>query len=257
VGISIDGRPATHDKFRGQAGAFAASMEAVEACRDAGLRTGLRFTLTKANQGDLPWLLELMEERKVPRLCIYHLAPSGRGGRIGQFAPTGAETRAALDLLFDYAERSAAAGRAAEILTADNHVDNAYLWMRVAERQPDRAEEVWQLLEWNGGNQSGQAIACVDSDGTVYPDQFWRWQGVGNVRAQSFEAIWSTNPRPLLRELRDRRSRLPQRCQGCRFVSICNGNFRSRAEATTGDRWGEDPFCYLSDEEIACDGVSA
>ena len=252
VGISIDGRPATHDKFRGQVGAFEASMAAVEACGEAGLRTGLRFTLTKANQGDLPWLLALMEERKVPRLCVYHLAPSGRGARIGQFAPTGVETRAALDLLFDHAERSGA-----EILTADNHADNAYLWMRVADQQPERADEVWELLEWNGGNQSGQAIACIDSDGTVYPDQFWRWQGLGNVREEGFEAIWATDPPPLLRELRDRRSRLPERCQGCRFVSVCNGNFRSRAEAMTGDRWGADPFCYLSDEEIASVGATA
>jgi MoaA/NifB/PqqE/SkfB family radical SAM enzyme len=32
---------------------------------------------------------------------------------------------------------------------------------------------------------------------------------------------------------------------------VCAGNFRARAEAATGDEWGEDPACYLSDEEIS------
>jgi len=31
---------------------------------------------------------------------------------------------------------------------------------------------------------------------------------------------------------------------------LCNGNFRPRAEAVTGDFWQSDPACYLTDEEI-------
>src|SRR5690606_28343380 len=65
VGISIDGRPGTHDKFRGAQGAFAASMAAIDACREVGLKTGLRFTMTKQNLPDLPWLLDLMWARGI------------------------------------------------------------------------------------------------------------------------------------------------------------------------------------------------
>ncbi len=251
VGISIDGRPETHDRFRGSVGAFEASMRALEACRDAGLKTGLRFTLTKANQDDLPWVFDLMVERDVHRLCIYHLAPTGRGARIQKFAPTAEETRAALDLVFERTRTLAAQGFETEVLTADNHADAAYLWMSVAREQPERAASVWQLLQWNGGNQSGEAIACVDSDGTIYGDQFWRWRPLGNVRERPFSETWAQDPPELLRLLRDRGDRLPERCKACRFVSVCNGNFRSRAEATTGDLWAEDPLCYLRDDEIA------
>jgi len=138
-----------------------------------------------------------------------------------------------------------------EVLTADNHADAAYLWMRVAERQPDRAAAVGQLLQWNGGNRSGEAVACVDADGAIYADQFWRWRPLGNVRERAFSKTWGEEAPELLRELRDRRDRLPARCRQCRFLAVCNGNFRSRAEAVTGDLWGEDPLCYLTDEETA------
>ena len=251
VGISIDGRAATHDRFRGVPGAFDASLSAVAACRDAGLKTGLRFTLTRSNQQDLPWLFDLMRAYNVPRLCVYHLAPTGRGARIQKFAPEPTETRAALDYIFARVQELAAEGFETEVLTADNHADAAYLWMQVAREQPERADSVRQLLRWNGGNQSGEAIACVDADGSVYCDQFWRWRPLGNVRSQPFSEIWGgSNPPELLRALRDRTSLLPARCQGCRFLDLCNGNFRSRAEATTGDIWGEDPLCYLTDAEI-------
>ena len=108
VGISIDGRPETHDRFRGMKGAFEASMRGIDACQQAGIKVGLRFTLTKPNRADLPWLFDLMVERDVRRLCIYHLAPTGRGAKIGKFTPSATETREALDLIFDtgvYADR--------------------------------------------------------------------------------------------------------------------------------------------------------
>lgn len=255
VGISIDGRPHTHDRFRGMAGAFEASMRGIEACQAHGITCGFRFTVTRANQQDLPWLFDLMVERDVHRLCVYHLAPTGRGARIGKFAPDAEETRAALDLIFRRTQELAAQGFEAEVLTADNHADAPYLWMHVAAHEPARADEVWRLLEWNGGNQSGRAIACIDADGSVYPDQFWRWRAVGNIRERPFSTLWGAEPHPLLVQLRDRRAALPERCQRCRFLALCNGNFRSRAEAATGDPWGADPLCYLSDEEIAIDAA--
>jgi radical SAM protein with 4Fe4S-binding SPASM domain len=251
VGLSIDGRPATHDKFRGRLGAFGATMSAIDACRENGIKTGLRFTLTSHNRDDLDWLFDLMVEREVPRLCVYHLAPTGRGAKIGSFTPSSEQTRESIDLIFDRTQELTAAGLEPEVLTADNHADAAYLWMRVAREQPERADEVWKLLQWNGGNQSGQAIACIDADGSVYPDQFWRWRSLGNIRERPLSTIWAENPPRLLQELRARPERLPARCQGCRFLSICNGNFRSRAEATTGELWGDDPMCYLTNEEIA------
>lgn len=232
-------------------GAFEASMAGIAACQAAGIKVGLRFTLTRSNQDDLPWLFDLMEERGVPRLCVYHLAPTGRGARLKGFAPSAEETRAALDTIFERTQDLADRGFEPDVLTADNHADAGYLLLHLARTDPDRVANVRELLTWNGGNRSGQAIACIDSDGTVYADQFWRWMPLGNIKERPFSSIYGDDPPPILRQLRDRRQLLPERCQSCAFLDVCNGNFRSRAEATTGDVWGMDPLCYLSDEEVA------
>ncbi len=47
-----------------------------------------------------------------------------------------------------------------------------------------------------------------------------------------------------------------QTCASCRFLDVCGGNFRVRAEATTGDLWSCDPACYLTDEEIGIEAGS-
>jgi radical SAM protein with 4Fe4S-binding SPASM domain len=74
---------------------------------------------------------------------------------------------------------------------------------------------------------------------------------LGNVRDRPFSKIWNDESIPMLHQLRNRTSWLPARCRSCRFVDICNGNLRARAQAATGDPWGYDPACYLTDEEIS------
>ena len=54
----------------------------------------------------------------------------------------------------------------------------------------------------------------------------------------------------ILQGLRDRKPRLKGRCARCRYLDICNGNLRVRAEAVHGDVWASDPACYLTEEEI-------
>ena len=54
----------------------------------------------------------------------------------------------------------------------------------------------------------------------------------------------------LMRKLRERKKHLLGRCAACKWLDICNGNFRVRAEAVSGDVWAEEPDCYLTDEEI-------
>ena len=102
------------------------------------------------------------------------------------------------------------------------------------------------LLQMNGGNSSGEGIACISWDGTVYPDQFWRNHPVGNVKERPFSEIWG-NPEPgsLLAQLRRKKEFVKGRCRTCRWLDVCGGNFRARGEAATGDIWGEDPACYL------------
>ena len=250
MGISIDGLEAVHDRLRGRRGAFAAALAGIRTARAAGLRVGLRFTVHRLNQHQLPAVLDLVEREGIDRCCIYHLAYAGRGDRLRRFDLTPQETRQVVDTIFAWARAMKARGRAIDLLTVDNHADGVYLYLRLRAEEPARAEKVYRLLEWNGGNQSGVAIGCIDPQGNVHPDQFSWHLYLGNVRQRPFSAIWSDPANPILAFFRRRRAVLQGRCRVCRYVALCNGNLRVRAERYFGDPRAPDPACYLTDAEI-------
>lgn len=251
VGVSLDGIAETNDKFRGKPGAFELAVKGIQNCLKAGVRTGLRFTVTKYNYKDVPAIFDFIETQKIPRACFYHLAYVGRGTKITNEDLTHEETRAFMDYVFQKAESFQKKGLNTEILTVDNHADAAYLYLKLKEKDLKKAEEVLELLKLNGGNSSGTGIGCVDFNGYVHPDQFWQHYSLGNVRAKPFSQIWTDTSEPLLQALRDRKKHLQGRCAECRFLDICNGNLRVRAEAVYSDIWASDPACYLTQEETS------
>jgi radical SAM protein with 4Fe4S-binding SPASM domain len=140
--------------------------------------------------------------------------------------------------------------KAVEVLTVDNHADGPYLYLRMLRERSPRAAEVLKLLRMNGGNSSGVGIGCVSWDGSVHADQFWRHYSLGNVRQRPFSEIWMDLREPLMTQLKEKRKHVKGRCAACRWLDVCSGNFRVRAEAVKGDLWAPDPACYLTDEEI-------
>jgi len=250
VGVSIDGLEEVHDRIRGKKGAFRQALAGVRYCRDAGLRTGLRLTVHALNVRELPAIFDLLEDECIDRLCVYHLAYAGRGDKMRRFDLDPHETRAAVDYIFDRSQEMHRRGVDKDILTVDNHADNVYLYLRILREQPERAEEVYQLLSWNGGNQSGIAVSCIDPLGQLHVDQFSWHYSLGDVRRRPFSEIWTDTADPVMRVLKDRKSHLQGRCRVCRWLDICNGNLRVRAERYFGEFLAPDPACYLTDEEI-------
>ena len=137
-----------------------------------------------------------------------------------------------------------------EVLTVDNHADGPYVYYRLLKEDPERAAEVMELLRMNEGNSSGRGIGCISWDGSVHADQFMRHITFGNVLERPFSEIWTDRNIELLHKLKDKRPHVKGRCAACRFLNICGGNFRARAEAYYDDFWAQDPACYLTDEEI-------
>ncbi|MBE0416708.1 MAG: 12,18-didecarboxysiroheme deacetylase [Coriobacteriia bacterium] len=255
VGVSLDGGKETHDKFRGLPGSFEKAIAGIRNARDAGIKVGLRMTINKRNWADIPEIFKVMEEENIPRACFYHLVYTGRGSELMKEDLDHAETRQAVRLIMDHTKAMFDKGLEPEVLTVDNHADGPFVYMELLKEDPERAEEVLQLLQWNQGNSSGNGIACVSWNGEVYPDQFWRHFSMGNVRQRPFSEIWTdvsgdTEQSELMAKLKDKRPHVKGRCARCSWLSICGGNFRVRAEAATGDLWEPDPACYLTDEEI-------
>jgi radical SAM protein with 4Fe4S-binding SPASM domain len=224
-------------------------MRGVQLCREFGVRTGIRFTLTKLNYKDLPEIMKVMEEKGVPRFCMYHLVYTGRGSSMVEDDVPADEKRKVIDFLFEKAMEYDRNNMDVELLTVDNHCDNVYLYLSVLKEDPARAEEIMELLKMQGGNGSGYKIADVDNLGNVHADQFWSHYTFGNIRERKFSEIWTDLSDPVMYGLRNKKEVLKGRCGDCKWQDICGG-FRVRAEAIHGDIWHQDPACYLTDEEI-------
>jgi len=252
VGISLDGTRAINDRFRGVDGAYDQALEGIRNSKQAGIKVGLRFTINRFNAEEIPALFDLLEEMEVPRICFYHLVYAGRGSTLVNDDVSHEKTRQLLDLIMDRTKDLHDRGKPKEVLTVDNHADGPYVYLRMLREDPDRAQQVLELLQMNEGNNSGRGIGCVSWDGEVHADQFWRHHSFGNVRQRPFSKIWTdTAADPLLAKLKEKKKYVKGRCAECRWLDICGGNFRVRAEAVTGDVWAPDPACYLTDEEIS------
>ncbi|MDX2496691.1 MAG: 12,18-didecarboxysiroheme deacetylase [Desulfobacterales bacterium] len=250
VGISLDGMEEINDRFRGVKGAFKSALEGIENCKKAGIKVGLRFTINKSNAGQIPEIFKLLEEMDIPRVCFYHLVYAGRGSELVKEDLSHEESRKAVDLILALTKQLHDKGDLKEVLTVDNHADGPYLYLRLLRENPERAQEVLDLLKMNQGNSSGIGIGCVSWDGEVYPDQFWRHYSFGNIRNRPFSEIWTDTSDPLMKKLKEKKKYAKGRCKTCRWLDICAGNFRVRSEAVTGDVWAPDPACYLTDEEV-------
>ena len=250
VGVSLDGTAATHDRFRRKAGAFAASLAGVRLARDAGLKVGLRFTLTRDNAHDLPALLALMEAERIDKFYLSHLNYGGRGNVNRATDAVFRTTREALDLLFATAWRDVTAGRPTEFVTGNNDADGVYLLQWVRRRFPERAAHLRAKLAQWGGNASGRHVANIDNLGNVHPDTFWWDHPLGNVRTRPFSQIWQDRSDPLMAGLAASPRPVHGRCGACPQLDLCGGNTRVRAWQLTGDPWAEDPGCYLDDDEL-------
>lgn len=250
VGISLDGIGDTHDRFRGQAGAFDKSLAAARLCRARDLKVGLRFTMTLDNAHQLPDLLKLLDDEDIDKFYLSHLNYAGRGNKNRGDDAHWEATRNAMDLMFETCLGHLRDGREKEFVTGNNDADGVYMLHWARRRFPESAERLEAKLRQWGGNASGVNVANIDNLGDVHPDTMWWNYSLGNVRRRPFSEIWEDLSDPIMAGLKTSPRRVGGRCGACAYFSICGGNTRVRAMQLSGDPWAEDPGCYLDDDEI-------
>jgi radical SAM protein with 4Fe4S-binding SPASM domain len=252
AGISLDGATAaTHDRFRNVEGAFERSVAAFSRCREAGVRCGVRITLTRENCGELGALVDLAQKIGAGRFCLYWLVPTGRGMESYNRLQLGPDAVTdALRLLYRRAQETDA--ETMEFLTVDAPQDAIHLLSSMEhDRSPDLIDARSLIASSKGGCSAGDRVANIDPQGNVYPCQFARSYEflVGNVREQPFSKLWDNAANPVLARFRERPLTLTGACGRCRHRELCGGGCRVRAFAASGDFSADDPFCYVREEE--------
>lgn len=253
VGVSIDGMRDTHDKFRRKQGSFDAALNGIRLCREAGIKVGLRFTLTEDNMYDLPALLKLMNDEAIDKFYLSHLNYAGRGNKNRGDDLHHQMTRTAMDLLFETCWNDVIKGRRREFVTGNNDADGVYLLLWARKHLPQYADKIEGMLNNWGGNASGVNISNIDNIGNVHPDTMWWDYTIGNVKQRPFSEIWMDTSDPLMAGLKLKSRPLEGRCGNCQYIDICGGNSRTRAWSLNGNFWAEDPGCYLENSEIGVD----
>lgn len=253
AGISLDGAQAeTHDRFRNSPGAFEQATRAFSSCKEAGLRCGVRVTLTKENCRELEALVDLALSLGASRFCLYWLVPTGRGSdSYARLQLDRDEVTDALSLLYRKAKETDPA--AMEFLTVDAPQDCIHL---LASMEQDRSEDLAdarELLEsLKGGCSAGTRVANIDAQGNVFPCQFARSPEflVGNIRDRLFSEFWSDSSNPVLARFREMQGLFGGRCEICNYRELCGGGCRVRAHARDGNFFAEDPFCFVENNDI-------
>ena len=225
VGVSVDAAdPERHDEFRGVKGAFDRAMDGLTNAIDAGLKTGLRITIHKENWQEVPKLLNLCVEMGIPRFCLYHLVPTGRGSHIMDMDVTKEQRTQVLKHLYDKAIELK--DEEIEILTTDSPMDGVYILERLKRNK----------------------VANVDYLGNVNPCHFTPQMSVGNVKERPFNEIWNERPCAQLLEIRERRMTLSGTCGRCDYMDVCGG-CRQKAYFYSGDFYGGDPTCIYDPDK--------
>lgn len=221
VGLSVDSTDAAkHDAFRGLPGAWTRTMEAIDACRAAGLEVVVQTTLTEWNLAELAELVALARGKGAHAFNAYYLVCTGRGEKMSDLAPE--QYQASIEALVD-GQKSL--------------LGEMMLRAKCAPHAARIASERGVPMAGSTGCVAGRSYLRIGPEGEVTPCPYLP-QVLGNVREASVASLW--DGAPALASLRARE--LGGRCGRCEYGEVCGG-CRARALALSGDVSAEDPWC--------------
>jgi radical SAM protein len=235
LGISLDGpTPAIHDAFRGVAGTFVHSQQALEWAREYGIPVQINSTVTQFTRPHLDHLFDVLCANSPPvrRWSLFLLIPTGRG--ISLTALNAAQVEDLLAWTYEKSERAPF-----HISTVEApHYRRYWIERKMAEGHP--ADELARMGGRMGfGIRDGNGVIFVARNGDVFPAGFLPQPKLGNVRDVSLSDLYRHSP--ALAHIRNM-DLLEGRCGRCQYRWVCGGS-RARAWAMTGSVHGEDPAC--------------
>lgn len=269
VSLSLDGSDArVHDAFRATPGVYRWTLDAWQAARDLGLKVQINTTVTGHNLTDLPEIVRIVRQMGALTWSAFLLVPTGRGRLLSGLDPHQVED--VLNFVYD-------AGAFVPARTTEAHhfrriaIQRAILSRaggrprgrsRPGPAVPDTAAPVDRTRSPRGGHAARPWTSAPRADSPSSPT------GAPCTPAASCPLRRQRPPRPADRHLPDLSlftglrdpGNLTGRCGACEFRTICGGS-RSRAQATSGDPYAEEPWCayepgsFPYEDELASYGV--
>jgi len=222
VGISIDSSEAAlHDDFRNMPGSWPRAVAALDALRQAGLRSTMSSVISRINYRSYRELIDLAREHGVAQLYLHNFKCSGRGFK----------NREELDLT--PLEWKAFYMEALEVKQQLTDLAISFDDPVIASL-PGYAEN--PMVK---GSSCGKLSLHLRPNGDITPCGFIPVV-VGNILNQEFDRIWYDSP--VLKAMRHKEA--TGKCQGCGAYEDCLGGCTARAFATTGDFSQPDPHCW-------------
>jgi len=234
AGISLDSAdPKKHDAFRRLPGAWQGAVRAIEALRAEEIDFSIHTTVTSENVDEIPAIIDLAESLNAKVLLFFFLVKTGRGQDLTDIAPeTYERVLTYLAQVQGVGNGRRATGQNAGLLIRTRCAPH---FRRIIYGLDPQSPLLRDYA--HGSCPAGKYYCRITPAGNVTPCPYMP-VAVGNLRQQTFSAIWEDNP--VFNHLRD--SKLSGRCGICEFSRICGG-CRCRAYATYGDYLAEDPAC--------------
>jgi len=230
--LSLDGLERTHDEFR-MSGSFARTLEAIDTLNAAGIWTAVMTTVSSANRGDIPDLIDLL----AGRVSVY---------AFGRYCPTSGQRRDEFHI--EPLEYRDFLLRCQERILRHETVGCTTTFQR--------KDHLWTLLEWEQGLFEIPADAdpeliydgchCATGHMTITPtgDVYGcrRMESlVGNVTHEHPREIFLGDAMEALRDF----NRF-EKCATCELLGWCRG-CPAVAAGYTGSMYSPDPQCWKAE----------
>jgi radical SAM protein with 4Fe4S-binding SPASM domain len=225
ISLSLDGASRkTHDQFRGVAGTWNWTMEAIANAALAEIPIQINTTFTRQNLREFDEFVRLLDEIRPALWSVFQLVPTGRGKTDDLL------TAEQMEHLFERLARLSGTAPYDIKTTEGQH------YRRVVLQQTHGAKPSGARAPL--GINDGKGFVFVSHTGNIQPSGFLPLTA-GNVRQDELLDVYRHSP--LFRELRNP-SLLKGKCGRCEFKTVCGGS-RARSFAMTGDYLGEEPLC--------------
>lgn len=249
VSISLDGPDAaTHDRFRRIRGAFELAVDGFIHLKELGMSLQVNTTVTVHNWERLGAIHELVRKLGADAWHLFLLVPVGCGLEIAPTAQlTPRDYEEVLYWIDEVAQDEARKGGLEIRATCAPHLQRVHLQRQMmahgygeAQPHPEPARQTRR------GCLAGTGICFISHRGEVFPCGYLPVKA-GDIRQQSFSAIWESSP--VFDSLRNP-DLLVGKCGACEYRVLCGG-CRARAFGQTGHYLHEEPFCTYLPEQCA------